>query len=289
MNMNNMNMPNNMNMMNIGMMNNNNMGMMNNNMGMMNNNMGMMNNNMCMANMANNNMGMMNNNMNMMNNNMNMMNNVNMMNNANMMNNMNMMNNVNKINMINQMNMMNKMNTINMANQIAQNNITFTRLKKEFNLCSKDDELKSLGCQFQLENNNFFIWRVTLKGPKDTPYEGGVFTIRITFPANYPKFGPEFRFLNQIYHLNVDFTDQTKLGHICLNFLNEWTTTGRVVDKPCYGVKQALIDIFCLFYNQNIKSAYSETMAQEYQSNMAAFNSKAKEYTQKYAKSALLL
>ena len=297
--MNNMNVMSNMSNMNmISNMNNmNNMNMMNRNMNIMNNMMNsnmnfmnnMMNSNMNMnmnMNMMNNNMNM---NMNMMNNNMNMMNNVNMMNNANMMNNMNMMNNVNKINMINQMNMMNKMNTINMANQIAQNNITFTRLKKEFDLCSKDDELKGLGCQFQLENNNFFAWRVTLKGPKDTPYEGGVFTIRITFPLNYPKFGPEFRFLNQIYHLNVDFTDQTKLGHICLNFLNEWTTTGRVVDKPCYGVKQALIDIFCLFYNQNIKSAYNETMAQEYQSNMAAFNSKAKEYTQKYAKSALLL
>ena len=270
MNMNNMNMPNNMNMMNMGMMNNNNMGMMNNNMRMMNNNMGMMNNNM-----------------NMMNNNMNMMNNVNMMNNANMMNNMNMMNNVNKINMINQMNMMNKMNTINMANQIAQNNITFTRLKKEFDLCSNDDELKGLGCQFQLENNNFFIWRVTLKGPKDTPYEGGVFTIRITFPPNYPKFGPEFRFLNQIYHLNVDFTDQKKLGHICLNFSNEWTTTGRVVDKPCYGVKQALIDIFCLFYNQNSDSAYNENMAVEYRTNKEQFNTKAKNYTQQFAKHAI--
>ena len=235
------------------------------------------------------NMGMMNNNpMNQMS--MGMMNQMNMgmMNQMNQMNQMNMMNQMNQMNQINMMNQMKMMNQMNMVNQINNNqfNLAVKRLQKEFMLCSNDEELKGLGCQFQMENN-YFIWRVTLKGPENTPYQGGIFTIRITFPNNYPKAGPEFRFLNQIYHLNVDFTDQNKLGHICLNFLNEWTTTGRVVEKPCYGVKQALIDIFCLFYNQNIDSAYSPKMAQEYQNNRNQFNSKAKEYTQKYAKSAM--
>ena len=231
------------------------------------------------------NMGMMNNNpMNQMS--MGMMNQMNMgmMNQMNQMNMMNQMNQMNQINMMNQMKMMNQMNMVNQINN-NQFNLAVKRLQKEFMLCSNDEELKGLGCQFQMENN-YFVWRVTLKGPENTPYQGGIFTIRITFPNNYPKAGPEFRFLNQIYHLNVDFTDQTKLGHICLNFLNEWTSTGRVVEKPCYGVKQALIDIFCLFYNQNIKSAYSPDMAQEYQNNRNQFNSKAKEYTQKYATSA---
>ena len=237
------------------------------------------------------NMGMMNNNpMNQMN--MGMMNQMNMgmMNQMNQMNQMNMMNQMNQMNQINMMNQMKMMNQMNMVNQINNNqfNLAVKRLQKEFMLCSNDEELKGLGCQFRMENN-YFIWRVTLKGPENTPYQGGIFTIRITFPNNYPKAGPEFRFLNQIYHLNVDFTDQTKLGHICLNFLNEWTTTGRVVEKPCYGVKQALIDIFCLFYNQNIDSAYSPKMAQEYQNNRNQFNSRAKEYTQKYAGSAIFV
>ena len=269
--MNNMNMMNNMNQMNQMKMGQMNMNMMNN----MNNQMNMMNNNMM------NNMNMMNNNM--MNNNMNQMN---MINNMNQMN-MNMMKQ--QMNMYQQqiINQMNNMFMINQMNQAAQNTMTLNRLKNEFTLCSQDEDLKGLGCQFMMENNNCFCWRVTLKGPDDTPYAGGIFTIRIVFPPNYPKLGPEFRFLNQIYHLNVDFTDQNKLGHICLNFLNEWTTTGKVVDKKCYGVKQALIDIFCLFSNQNIKSAYNVKMAEEYQTNMAQFNAKAKNYTQQFAKCAL--
>ena len=186
--------------------------------------------------------------------------------------------------------MMNMMNTMkmNQMNQVAQNNMTITRLKKEFNLCSQDPELKSIGCKFIMEMGNFYIWRVTMNGPENTPYQGGIFTIRITFPFNYPKSGPEFRFLNKIYHLNVDFTDMTKLGHICLSYLNEWQSTGKVLSKKCYGVKQALYDIFCLFYNQGIESAYDKKMAQDYMQNPKQFETIAKQWTMQYAQSPML-
>ena len=68
-------------------------------------------------------------------------------------------------------------------------------------------------------------------GPKNTPYEGGIFTIHILFPADYPRRGPEFKFANKIYHLNVDWRSTSKgdqLGHISLNTLNEWRVTGKV-------------------------------------------------------------
>ena len=57
-----------------------------------------------------------------------------------------------------------------------------------------------------------------MKGPRKTPYEGGLFTIRITFPIDYPSHGPDFRFCNLVYHLNVDYKCEVRLGHISLNF-----------------------------------------------------------------------
>ena len=62
----------------------------------------------------------------------------------------------------------------------------------------------NIGCNFGLENENLCFWRTTMVGPKDTPYEGGIFTIIIIFPRDYPNHGPEFRFKNKIYHLCVD-------------------------------------------------------------------------------------
>ena len=308
-------------MNNNGMMMNNNMGqnMMNNNMGqnMMNNNRMMMNNNGMMnsnnmgQNVMNNN-GMMNSNnmgQNMMNNNgmmnsnnmgQNMMNNNGMMMNSNnmgqnMMNNNGMINNNNMgQNMTNSNGMMNNNNmgqNMTNSNEMINNNnmeqnlspATLTRLTKEFKLCKEDNDLIQIGCNFGLENENISTWRVTMVGPRTTPYEGGLFTIVITFPPNYPNLGPEFKFKNKIYHLNVDCTKNGDFGHICINSLNEWRTTGKVSGKPGYAVKQALFDIFCLFYNQGIDSPYSPQMALDYQKNPEKFNEEAKRWTKQYA------
>ena len=160
------------------------------------------------------------------------------------------------------------------------------RLRNEYQFCSNDSDLVQLGCSFGLENNNLFVWNVSILGPQDTPYADGLFFIRIVFPMDYPAHGPEFLFTNKIYHLNVNFTDSIhyKKGHICLSSLNEWATTGKVAGKNVYGVKQALIDIFCLFSRQGQDSPFSPDMANLYASNPAEFNRIAKEWTQQYAK-----
>ena len=232
------------------------------------------------------------------------MNNLNMMNNQMMMNNMgqNMMNNNRMMMKSNNMgqNMMNNngmMNSNNMGQNMTNSNgmmnnnnmgqnlspATLTRLTKEFKLCNQDNDLIQIGCNFGLENNNISTWRVTMLGPRTTPYEGGLFTIIITFPPNYPSLGPEFKFKNKIFHLNVDCSENGDFGHICINSLNEWKTTGKVTDKPGYAVKQALFDIFCLFYNQGTDSPYSPQMALDYQKNPDKFNEEAKKWTKLYA------
>ena len=203
-----------------------------------------------------------------------------MMNN-NMMNNPMMNNNMMNNNMMNN----NMMNSNQMNNNMGQNmsNATLARLTKEFKLCKEDNDLIQIGCNFGLVNeNNFYEWRVTMVGPRTTPYEGGLFTILITFPYDYPLKGPEFKFKNKIYHLNVDFSNKD-FGHICINSLNEWRTTGKVTGKPGYAVKQALFDIFCLFYNQGIDSAYDETMAKDYRDNPEKFNEVAKKWVKEFA------
>ena len=116
-------------------------------------------------------------------------------------------------------------------------------------------------------------------GPRDSPYNGGFVTISIVFPPDYPSHGPEFKFLNKIYHLNVDMEN----GHISLNHLNEWKGTGKVTDKKGYNVKNALFDIFCLFYNQGFESPYDENMARLYKFNREKFNEEARKWTKLYA------
>ena len=151
---------------------------------------------------------------------------------------------------------------------------TMKYVKKEYDLL-QNDPILSLGCTVGLpDKNNIFHWEISLAGPVDTPYAGGLFILTSDFPVGYPKKKPEVRFKNKIYHLNVS----PSTGHICISTLNDWEKT-KV--KPSF--VDVISSIFALFYDQNPKSPYSGEMAREYESNRAEFNRKAKEWTKKYA------
>jgi ubiquitin-protein ligase len=42
------------------------------------------------------------------------------------------------------------------------------------------------GVDVKIDENNDYLWHVFIKGPKDSPYEGGTFKINIIIPENYP-------------------------------------------------------------------------------------------------------
>ena len=148
---------------------------------------------------------------------------------------------------------------------------TMKYLKNEY-MQLQNDPILSLGATVGLPDpNNIFHWKITLLGPQDTPYAGGMFFLTADFPEDYPRVKPEIRFTNKIYHLNVRESD----GHICISTLNQW-----VPNTPIVSVISA---IFALFYDQNPFSPYSASMALQYKLNRSQFNKTAAEWTMKYA------
>ncbi|KAJ1532527.1 hypothetical protein HK096_006499 [Nowakowskiella sp. JEL0078] len=55
----------------------------------------------------------------------------------------------------------------------------------------------------ELENNNPFLWNISVIGPINTNYEGGMFRISIHFHNDFPEIMPRVRFLTNIGHPNV--------------------------------------------------------------------------------------
>ena len=144
-------------------------------------------------------------------------------------------------------------------------------IKKEYDSL-QNDPILSLGCTVGMpDKNNLFKWKISLVGPTDTPYAGGMFFLSVEFTEDYPEERPEVKFENKIYHLNVDYDD----GHICISTLNEWVPKTPMVD--------VISSIFALFYDQNPDSPYDDEMADEYVNNRKEFDRKAREWTQKYA------
>ena len=97
-----------------------------------------------------------------------------------------------------------------------------------------------------LEENNYYIWSMTILGPKDTPYCKGVFFFYLIFPKNYPEKAPEIQFITLIYHPNVNIhgSDNEALGNFNYSDINSW--------KPSYSIEKLLTDLYILFFTGQI-------------------------------------
>ncbi|GAB5368198.1 hypothetical protein AAMO2058_001298500 [Amorphochlora amoebiformis] len=64
-------------------------------------------------------------------------------------------------------------------------------------------------------SQNLFKWKCGIPGKRGTAWEGGIYTLYLTFPSDFPKNPPQARFTPKIYHPNV-FPDT---GDVCLSIL----------------------------------------------------------------------
>lgn len=121
------------------------------------------------------------------------------------------------------------------------------------------------------------VWNIVMDGPKDSPYAGGKFKIRITFGDNYPSEVPKFEFLTVICHINIDTDeDETKNEHkICLTSINNYRSE--------YHITDILGQIFVMLNSPNESNAF-EKYRDLYKNDYNKYLSIAREMTKKYAK-----
>ena len=130
------------------------------------------------------------------------------------------------------------------------------------------------------DDNDLFTWKLTLIGPTDTSYKGGLFYLKAYFPDNYPSEPPEICFITPVYHVNIKpwaprSNGGERLGYISISTLNCW--------KPEFTMRKVITDIFFLFYSGNPDCPYCLDRAEEMLDNRKLFEEKVKYFTKKYA------
>jgi ubiquitin-protein ligase len=80
-------------------------------------------------------------------------------------------------------------------------------------------------------------WRAYMRGPEGTAYEGCVYAIEVTIPADYPHVPPTVMFVNRCWHPNIGVN-----GHVCVDILkSQWSPTLTVL-KLLQSVQSMLDD-----------------------------------------------
>lgn len=125
-----------------------------------------------------------------------------------------------------------------------------------------------------VDEKNYFEWEGVIYGPKDTPYEDGIFKIVIDVPETYPLRPPLFKFVTKIYHPNISFD-----GQICLDILkNAWS--------PVLGINKTLLSIMILLTKPNGGDPLNAVAGELFIKDREQFNAMARTWTVEYAMSS---
>merc|ERR1711970_1088004 len=96
-------------------------------------------------------------------------------------------------------------------------NIAHQRIQREFREVVKSEEVAKSGVELTLVKEDLTELSGTIRGPPDTPYEGGTYQVEIKIPDTYPFNPPKVRFITKIWHPNIS----SVTGAICLDILKD--------------------------------------------------------------------
>ncbi|KAL8943323.1 MAG: hypothetical protein Q9211_001018 [Gyalolechia sp. 1 TL-2023] len=87
------------------------------------------------------------------------------------------------------------------------------RLTREYEILTKSGLKEITGGP--ASEDDMFLWEVLIQGPKDTPFEDGLFPAELKFPKDYPLSPPTMKFLCDMWHPNV-----YPSGLVCISILH---------------------------------------------------------------------
>lgn len=120
-------------------------------------------------------------------------------------------------------------------------------------------------------NDDLFTWDVPLAGPSGSPYAGGVFPLRLNFPAQYPFKPPVLTFLVKPYHPSV----MQETGEVCAAILGDW--------GPTLDAKHCLQTAVSLLATPNADHPVEDSIAEQLSTKPAEFRKIAIKKTKEMA------
>jgi len=108
------------------------------------------------------------------------------------------------------------------------------------------DETPPAGIKVIVNDDDFSTIYADIEGPAGTPYENGIFRMKLLLSRDFPHSPPKGYFLTKIFHPNIAMN-----GEICVNTLKkDW--------NPSLGLRHVLLVVRCLLIEPFPESALNE-------------------------------
>jgi len=133
-------------------------------------------------------------------------------------------------------------------------------------------ESKLDGIRYLQNDENPLDIQAELEGPDETPYEGGVFRLKLTLGSDFPAQPPKAYLLTKIFHPNIAPT-----GEVCVNTLKrDWQPTN-------WSIPNILQVIRCLLIVPFPESALNEEAGKLFMESYEEYADHARMMTQVHA------
>ena len=152
------------------------------------------------------------------------------------------------------------------------------RLMKEFRELSSLEVAQGMVAG-PVDADNLFEWEAVVMGPPGTPYDGGCFAARVSFPQDYPMSPPTMKFTSPMWHPNV-FAN----GVVCISILHspgdamyaayehpqeQWS--------PLQSLEKILLSVLSMLAEPNPFSPANVDAAKQWRDDREGFNRKVDE------------
>ncbi|KAK9122546.1 hypothetical protein Sjap_012148 [Stephania japonica] len=129
------------------------------------------------------------------------------------------------------------------------------------------DETPPEGINVSINDDDFSTIFADIEGPAGTPYENGIFRMKLLLSHDFPHSPPKGYFLTKIFHPNIATN-----GEICVNTLKkDW--------NPSLGLRHVLLVVRCLLIEPFPESALNEQAGKLLLENYEEYARHARLYT----------
>ena len=144
-----------------------------------------------------------------------------------------------------------------------------SRIMEEFNKVKNSKCIPIVKCEFM--NGDINNWKVAFEGTPCSPYEDGIFQLKVNLPDSFPSERPYLYFITKMFHPNIRQSD----GLVSLNLMYQWIES-RTIEEVIFGFIEVMD-------NPRVGSGYGEEPQQLLAKDRDKFFEKVEEYTYKYA------